>query len=204
MAPQPTPTPQKKQMVRRFGDDRLATEIDEPLSPFTLVLFVGAGALAGYIVSRNQFENPDPLQNTWAHLAALGGIVLLLILGAALLRGSSQRRLEVGVFLSLLFHAGLLFTGKNVYLKYFAPPPDPTVTVIDENVAVTIPVYLPLQQPGESTAEMVRPVETQTRDQREIEVAPKSPEELKAEKEAIREPDPRQQPMPTPVELARV
>ena len=98
----------KKQVVRKVSPAPLA-DFDEQLWPVSLLLLISAGCLAGYVWLTSDFDTPDLLKNGWFHLGVLGALALTLIVGIAMLRGSSQRRLQLGVFLSLAFHVGLLF-----------------------------------------------------------------------------------------------
>ncbi len=192
----------KKQVVRKINVDKFA-DFDEHWWPVTLLLLTSAGGMAGYVITTGDFQTDELRRNAWFQLGVLGALALALVVGVVVLRGSSQRRLQLGVFLSLLFHAALLFTGRHVYLKYFAPQ-QPTVGVLDDEAPVTIPDFIPTRQPGAVTSELTRPTETQYREEKKVDVAPKELEPMPAEKEAIQEPEPQREPLPTPTELARV
>ena len=201
-----THTPAKHKVVRKISADKLA-DFDEHWWPITLLLLGSAAGLAGYIYKNSPpeaFTTEVWHRNTWVHIGAVGVVALILLIGTAFLRGSQQRRLQLGVFLSLAFHVGLLFLSREIYLKSLMPPPPDGFLSLDDEVPVTIPDYIPAQTPGDTTAEVSQPTDTRIREEAKIEVAPQTREQMKAEKDPITEPDPKRTPEPTPTELARV
>ena len=193
----------KKQVVRKVSPAPLA-DFDEQLWPVSLLLLISAGCLAGYVWLTSDFDTPDLLKNGWFHLGVLGALALTLIVGIAMLRGSSQRRLQLGVFLSLAFHVGLLFVTQRVYLSLAARPVPPQGTLEDETV-VTIPDYLPVQQDSSKSPDaLTRPAETEIRNEPKTEVTPQLPTPVDATKESVQEPEPQREPTPAPLELAKV
>src|ERR1043166_2667013 len=140
----------KKQVVRKTSPAPLA-DFDEQWWPITLLLLISAGCLAGYVWLKSDFHDPNPFYNGRVQLAMIGGIVLVLLVGVAMLRGSSQRRLQLGVFLSLAFHLLLLYMTQRVYLALVPEPPPPAEGELEENVRVTIPDYLPTQETGQTS-----------------------------------------------------
>lgn len=192
----------KKQVVRKLNAAPLA-DFDEHWWPVTLLLLTSAGALAGFVITQGNFQTAVWYENAQFQLVALGVTVFALIVGVALLRGSAQRRLQLGVFLSLLFHVGLLFTGRHVYLKYFAPPRTTEVGPATEDL-VTLPDYLPTESGENSPSSLTRPQETAPRQEQDLAVTQEDREPIKAEKEAVEEPKPQEDPVPKTTELARV
>jgi hypothetical protein len=179
-------------------------DFDEQWWPVTLLLLTSAGCLAGYVWTTGDFNDPRPLYNARHQLIALGTVVGALLLGVLALRGSSQRRLQLGVFLSLAFHAGLLFMTQKVYLKVASLPPVAEDFGQAEDAVVTIPDYLPTEDGGKSSDELTRPAETELRQEPKTEVTPQLPTPVEAAKESVPEPEVQRQAQPTPLELAKV
>jgi len=195
---------EKKQVVRKTNLAPLA-DFDEQWWPITLMLLASAGCLAGYVWHKSDFNDPRPLHNARVQLASIGAIVVVLLAGVALLRGSAQRRLQLGVFLSLAFHLSLIYTTQKIYLA-LTPTPLPAVEGDEEidDLPVTLPDYLPTQESGKTPDELTRPAEAEVREELKTEITPQLPTPVEPEKETVEEPEPKRQVTPTPVELARV
>ncbi|MBA4020652.1 MAG: hypothetical protein C0483_26125 [Pirellula sp.] len=194
-----------KQVVRKITPDKLA-DFDEHWWPVTLLLLVTAGCLIGsvYFHPNSDFTTQVWYRNAWVQIGGLGATALLLIVGVAALKGDAQRRLQLGIFLSLLFHASLLFGARHYFLSVVgAPATDPEWNLIDE-VAVTLPDYHPAENESEASDELTKPAETSKPKEAKVEVTPQTPEKMKAEKKETEQPEPTRNPEPTPVELARV
>ncbi len=134
----------KKQYVVHTTPAPLA-DFDEQWWPVTLLLLISSGCLAGYVWLTSDFHSPKLLSNGWFHLGLIGIVVIALVAGVAILKGSAQRRLQLGIFLSLALHVGLLFFGQRVYMSIAMRQPTPDEAVIDDenDVVVSIPDYLP-------------------------------------------------------------
>jgi len=199
-----SPTPAKRQVVRKYTPDPIA-DFDEQWWPVTLLLLVTAGGLAGYVYNHPNadFTTQVWYRNAWFQIGSIGFTALLLIVGVLALRGDSQRRLQLGVFLSLLLHASLLFWARTYYLHVIGAPTEPELT-ITESIPVTIPDYLPTDSDTNPLADLTKPAETQIREEAKLEVTPKTPEQMKAEKKTTEQPEPTRDMQPTPIELARV
>lgn len=193
----------KKQVVRRVAPPSLA-DFDEQWWPVTFLLLGAAGCIGAYVWYRGDFANPRPLANARSQLALLATTVVVLLLGLSMLRGRAQRRLQLGVFLSLLFHLGLLITTQRIYLALMPTPPQGIEDDLDDDVPVTLPDYLPTQESGQTTDDLTRPAETELRNEPKTEVTPQLPTPVDPEKESVQEPEPRKQTTPAPVELAKV
>ncbi len=195
----------QKHVVRKIAPDKLA-DFDEHWWPVTLLLLVTAGCLIGsvYFHPNSDFTTQVWYRNAWTQIGLLGATALLLIVGVAALKGDAQRRLQLGIFLSLIFHASLLFWARQHFLSVVgAPTTDPEWNLNDE-VAVTIPDYHPAESESQAATELTKPAETSTPEKAIAEVTPQTPEKMKAEKKVTEQPDPTRNPEPKPIELARV
>ena len=107
---------ESKHVVRKISPDKLA-DFDEHWWPVTLLLLVTAGCLIGsvYFHPHSDFTTHVWYRNAWVQIGMLAATGLLLIIGVAALKGDAQRRLQLGIFLSLLFHAGLLFSDPDAW-----------------------------------------------------------------------------------------
>ena len=95
-------------------------DFDDRLWPINLALLVLAGFIAGVIVAKSDFQTPFILSNGYLHLGALAAIVGVLLWGVARFGARMQRRLQLGVFVSLLVHFWLCMLSYNVYLSLAA------------------------------------------------------------------------------------
>ena len=120
----------------------------------------------------------------------LGVTALLLIVGVAALKGDAQRRLQLGIFLSLLFHASLLFWARQHFLSVVGAPATEPEWNLNDEVAVTIPDYHPAESESQASAELTKPAETSTPEEAIAEVTPQTPEKMKAEKKVTEQPEP--------------
>jgi len=199
-----SPTPAKRQVVRKYTPDPIA-DFDEQWWPVTLLLLATAGGLAGYIYfhPNADFTTPVWYRNAWYQISSIGVTALLLMVGVLALRGDSQRRLQLGIFLSLLLHASLLFWARQYYLVVVGQPPEPEMNLV-ETPPVTIPDYIDNESRTDPLADLTKPAETKIREEAKLEIAPKTPEQMKAEKKTTDEPEQPRDKQPTPIELARV
>lgn len=198
------PTPAKRQVVRKYTPDPIA-DFDEQWWPVTLLLIVVAASLAGavYFHKDSDFTTPIWYRNAWVQMSSIGVTALLLIIGVFALRGDSQRRLQLGIFLSLLLHASLLYWARHHYLVVIGKPPEPELNLV-ESVPVTIPDYIPNESETNPLSDLTKPAETQIREEAKTEITPKTPEQMKAEKKTTEQPEPTRDMQPTPIELARI
>lgn len=194
--------------MRKRVPDKLA-DFDEQWWPITLLLLASAAGLAAYIYKESPpggFETPVWYENTWVQISSVGVAACILLIGTAFLRGSAHRRLQLGIFFSLLFHASLLIVSHHYVLRLAEPPPGESWLAMEEAASVTIPDYFPFpaQTPGDPLTELSKPAETKIPEEAKTEVAPKELEQDKAEKKPLNEPDPLRSPQATPQQLARV
>lgn len=196
---------ESKHVVRKISPDKLA-DFDEHWWPVTLLLLITAGCLIGsvYFHPHSDFTTQVWYRNAWVQIGMLAATALLLIIGVAALKGDAQRRLQLGIFLSLLFHAGLLFSARHYFLSVADAPATEPELHLDDEVAVTIPDYHQSEREAQASAELTKPAETSLREESVAEVTPQTPEKMKAEKKLTEQPDPTRNPEPTPLELARV
>ena len=105
----------QKHVVRKIAPEKLA-DFDEHWWPVTLLLLVTAGCLIGsvYFHPNSDFTTQVWYRNAWTQIGLLGATALLLIVGVAALKGDAQRRLQLGIFLSLIFHASPPLTLKSI------------------------------------------------------------------------------------------
>lgn len=199
-----SPTPAKRQVVRKYTPDPIA-DFDEQWWPVTLLLLVVAACLAGsiYYNDKSDFTTPVWYRNAWVQIGSIGVTTLLLIIGVLALRGDSQRRLQLGIFLSLLLHASLLYWARNHYLVVVGKPPEPELNLV-ESVPVTIPDYIADQDRTNPLADLTKPAETKITEEAKTELTPKTPEQMKAEKKTTEQPEQPRDKQPTPIELARI
>ena len=101
---------ESRKVVRKLDNPSLA-DFDEQWWPITLLLFISAGALAGYVYTNpgSDFTTEVWYRNAWNQIYSIGALAALLVIGLAFLRGSANRRLQLGVFLSLVFHLALIY-----------------------------------------------------------------------------------------------
>lgn len=195
----------KKQYVVHTTPAPLA-DFDEQWWPVTLLLLISSGCLAGYVWLTSDFHSPKLLSNGWFHLGLIGIVVIALVAGVAILKGSAQRRLQLGIFLSLALHVGLLFFGQRVYMSIAMRQPTPDEAVIDDenDVVVSIPDYLPQNDQSRAVDPLTRPAETELRNEPKTEVTPQAPAPVETKKESVQEPEPLRDPQQAPLELAKV
>ncbi|HVX11936.1 MAG TPA: prenyltransferase/squalene oxidase repeat-containing protein [Pirellulales bacterium] len=197
---------QKKQspawLPRGDAPPRVA-EFDEQLWPVNVLLFMFAACVAAVIVVYSDFAAPRWLANGWCHLGALAAIVMALAWGIARLGRRGQRRMQLGVFLSLLVHLWLSLLSCNVYLSAIAQrEKDAVESVLEEPAPVTLPDY---HQAEEATDDITdptlnTPVEMPLPEtEQEIERT----EETKKEQERPAEIEPELRALPTTVSLDR-
>ncbi|MBX7074354.1 MAG: hypothetical protein K1X71_14505, partial [Pirellulales bacterium] len=98
--------------AREIGDDYLAVW---PLAGTILGL---AGLAAGIVVARSRFDDPRLLHHGGVRLAAIGAIVVVLLIGLAALRGRLLLRLQLALMASLLAHLALMFFLQEQYLAF--------------------------------------------------------------------------------------
>lgn len=195
----------KKHVVVRSQHAPLA-DFDEQWWPVTLLLLISAGCLAGYVWLSSDFNSPKLLSNGWLHLGLIAILVIALVAGVAILKGSAQRRLQLGIFLSLALHVALLFFGQRVYMSVAVRPLTSEEAVIDDenDVVVSIPDYLPKNDQSQTSDPLTRPAETEIRNEPKTEVTPQLPAPVETKKESVQEPEPTRDPQQAPLELAKV
>lgn len=196
---------ESRKVVRKIDNPSLA-DFDEQWWPITLLLFISAGALAGYVYTSpgSDFTTDVWYRNAWNQIYSIGALAVLLVVGLAFLRGSANRRLQLGVFLSLVFHLTLIYGSRQYYLTYIEPAtPANADSPDDGGFKVVIPDYIPPEQEGEASPEITRPVEAQPAQEKQVEITPKPPELIKAEKQAVAQPETKREPQPKPLEMAK-
>ncbi|MGC3971965.1 MAG: hypothetical protein QM775_32875 [Pirellulales bacterium] len=194
----------QNRIVRKISPDKLA-DFDEQWWPVTLLLLISAGALAGYVYTSPTSDWTTDLwyRNARIQLYTIAGTAAALLCGITLLRGSSQRRMQLGVFLSLAFHIGLIYFSRQMYLEY-ADLPANEPHGLEKEVSVVIPDYVGEPQEADAVVkELTKPAETKLREESKIELTPKTPEQMKAEKKTAEVPDPTPVKPVAPVEMAR-
>lgn len=180
-------------------------DFDEQLWPVNLLLLLLAACLAGVIVVKSDFAAVRWVNNGWLHLAALAAIVTVLAWGIVRLQGRVRRRMQFGVFLSLLVHLWLCLLSYNLHLSTIAQRERDVPEEFDEPAPVTLPDY---QWQDESTNDATdptldTPVETLTPES-EQEVERTEPLDEPKERPVEREPEPRLLPTPTALERAEM
>jgi hypothetical protein len=98
--------------AREIGDDYMAVW---PLAGTILGL---AGLAAGTVIARSRFDDPRLLHHGGVRLAAIGAIVVVLLIGLAALRGRLLLRLQLALMASLLAHLALMFFLQEQYLAF--------------------------------------------------------------------------------------
>ncbi len=92
-------------MVRRRNP---VADFDEQLWPINYGIATLGGLLAGFILAKSSLDDPRLTCNGWVGLAGVGLLTGVLLAGASWLRGRMGRRLQLGIVVSLLVHAGAL------------------------------------------------------------------------------------------------
>ena len=92
-------------MVRRRNP---VADFDEQLWPINYGIATLGGLLAGFILAKSSLDDPRLTCNGWVGLAGVGLLTGVLLAGASWLRGKMGRRLQLGIVVSLLVHAGAL------------------------------------------------------------------------------------------------
>jgi hypothetical protein len=195
----------QNRIVRKISPDKLA-DFDEQWWPITLLLLVSAGSLAGYVYTNplSDWTTDVWYRNARVQLYTIAGTAAALLVGLALLRGSSQRRLQLGVFLSLAFHIGLIFFSRQMYMEYVAATADGEPPGLPAEKEVILPDYVGETQDVEAAIkELTKPAETKLREESKVELTPKTPEQMKAEKKTAEEPEPTPTKPVAPLEVAR-
>src|SRR5258707_14915969 len=151
--------------IRGVQPARLA-DFDEQLWPVNVLLLILAGFVAGIIAAQSDFDTPRLLYNGWCHLGALGLIVAVFAWAILRLDGWMQRRVQFGVFLSLLIHLWLCMISYHVYLGLFEPPETEVADGFEEPRLVMLPDYQWQDDGQEVVADeaIEAPVETVTPD----------------------------------------
>jgi hypothetical protein len=137
-------------------------DFDEQLWPVNLLLFVFAACVAALIIAKSDFTAPQLLANGWCHLGILAAIVGSLAWGVARLDRRVQRRMQLGVFLSLLVHLWLCLLSCNIYLSAIARRERDAPEAFEEPASVTLPDYHWQDQATDDASDptLARPVET--------------------------------------------
>ena len=157
------PRPTKKHDALR-SHPALA-DFDEQLWPINLVLVVLAGFIAGIIAAKGDFQTPTLIHNAYCQLIVLATIVGVLAWGVVRLDGRMQRRLQFGVFMSLLLHFWLCIFSYNVYLAMTPLQEHAAEDQFEEPERVTLPDYHWQDQQEVRVDETLEsPVETETPD----------------------------------------
>jgi len=197
------PPPRSKQVIRRVPSTRLA-DFDEQLWPVNVLLLILAGFVGGIIAAQSDFDTPLLLYNGWCRLGILGLIVAVLAWSILRLDGWMQRRLQFGVFLSLLVHLWLSLITYHVYLGLFEPPETDAAEQFEEPRLVKLPDYHWQEDSQEIAVDQTleKPVETVTPDQETEEIVRTEVERVPAERPSEEEPQAEQQ-QPSPAEMER-
>ncbi|HUY34354.1 MAG TPA: hypothetical protein VMV69_16530 [Pirellulales bacterium] len=202
----PQPPTRSKQIVRRVPSARLG-DFDEQLWPVNVLLLILAGFVAGIIAAQSDFDTPRVLYNGWCRLGVLGLIVAALAWGVMRLDGWMRRRLQFGVFLSLLVHLWLSMITYHVYLGLFEQPETDVAEPLEEPRLVKLPDYHWHDDAREVAADetLETPVETVTPDRQPEEVVRSEVERVPAERPAEEEPQAEQrQPNPADIQKAEL
>ncbi|HUY89254.1 MAG TPA: hypothetical protein VMV10_11005 [Pirellulales bacterium] len=178
-------------------------DFDERLWPVDLALLVLAGFIAGVIVAKSDFQTPLVVYNGYLHLGALAAIVGALLWGVARFGARVQRRLQLGVFVSLLVHFWLCMLSYNVYLSMALREEPDAAEQFEEPQIVTLPDYHWQDQQDVMVDEAIEaPVETELPEAESHTVEQTRPEPTPIERPSEAEPAaPRRE--PNPVELER-
>lgn len=107
-----------KRVIRKI-DPKLIVDFDEQLWPVNVMLVILAGFAAGVIAVTSDFRSARVLSNGWFHSGLLIAIVVALAGTVVVFRGATQRRLQQGVFCSLLLHMTLCL---GLYQQYLSSP----------------------------------------------------------------------------------
>lgn len=179
-------------------------DFDDRLWPINLALLVLAGFIAGVIVAKSDFQTPLVLSNGYLHLGVLAAIVGVLLWGVARFGARVQRRLQLGVFVSLLVHFWLCMLSYNVYLSLAARDEPDAAEQFEEPQIVTLPDYhWQDQRQAVMTDESIEaPLETELPEAESKPVEQSRTEPTPIERPSETEPAARQR-EPSPVELER-
>lgn len=160
-------------------------DFDEQLWPINLVLLVLAGFITGIIVAKGDFHTPALIHNGYCQLVVLAMIVGAFAWGIVRLDGRLQRRLQFGVFMSLLVHFCLCIFSYNVYLSLMPVAQRDAEDQFEEPQPVTLPDYHWQDERQDVMVDetLESPVETET-----PEVAPQPVERAETEPAPIKRP----------------
>ncbi|HXT59036.1 MAG TPA: hypothetical protein VN699_10380 [Pirellulales bacterium] len=179
-------------------------DFDDQLWPINLVLLVLAGCITGIIVAKSDFRTPVIFQNGWFHLATLAGIVGVLLWGIVKFGARMQRRVQLGVFISLLVHCWLCMVSYNVYLSMVAQREPDAAEQFEEPQIVTLPDYHRQDPEHDAMADeaIESPVETELPEAETQPVEQARPEPTPIERPSEVEPAAPER-EPSPVEMER-
>ena len=74
-------------------------DFDDQMWPINCAILVLAGFVAGIVLAQSDFDDARLLYNGRFHLALVGGMVALGLVGAQLLSGKIRRRLQLCILL---------------------------------------------------------------------------------------------------------
>ena len=179
-------------------------DFDDRLWPVNLALVVLAGFIAGVIAAKSDFETQQLVYNGYLHLGVLAAIVGVLMWGVSSLGRRVQRRLQLGVFVSLLVHFWLCMLSYNVYLSVAARDEPDAAEQFKEPQLVTLPDYhWQDQRQDVLTDEAIEaPVETELPEAESRPLEQTRPEPTPIDRPSEAEPSARQR-EPNRVELER-
>lgn len=177
----------------RRGTPPGIADFDEQLWPINLLLFLFAASVGAVIVAKGDFAAGRWLANAWCHLGVLAAIVAALAWGVARLDRRVQRRMQVGVFLSLLVHLWLCMLSCNIYLSAIADRERDSPEAFEQPAPVTLPDYNWQDQATDDVADptLETPVETAL-----AEAEPEVERTAPAEDIKVRPPEPEQELQP--------
>jgi hypothetical protein len=116
-------------------------DFDEQRWPVNLLLLLFAACIAAMIVVTSDFNSPRWLANGWFHLGALAALVAVLAWAMVRFEDRMRRRMQLGVFLSLLVHLWLCMISYHIYLSALARREKDAPEAIEEPAPVTLPDY---------------------------------------------------------------
>ena len=157
--------------VQRSG----AANFDEQMWPINAMLVLLSACLAGVVVALSRFDDTRFFHNAWTQLAGIVIILTGLLVSTSKLQSRiKNRRMQLSIVVALFCYFWLIVFMYELGFSLVAVSDDPSDAALGEQL-IEMPEYMPEQTEAQNSDNpLMQPTESESFDQRPLEVRPES------------------------------